>query len=756
MAKGYNWEYISLGGVVRVRINSGEDIAHLGELDQKKWTVLSCPVDGLEFDRKTLQLVDADSDGKIRVAEIVAAAEWLTSVVRDKDILLKGDSVLPLDQINTDCEEGCKLYESAKHILKSLGKKADSISIDDTSDGVAIFSGTRFNGDGIITEATADDAHLKEVITLAGEKIASMQDRNGETGIDAATIEKFYAECADFTSWKAEADSARDTIFPYGDNTPAAFDAVTAIKEKIADYFMRCKLISFDQDASAALDVSVSRIGEIADRNLSSCLDEISLYPLARPSKGDVLSYDGINPAWKDAFASLKSLVLDVDFPGADQITESQWKQVLGKLDAYCAWMASKKGAAVESLDPTFICGILADGSREALLALVEKDLSLKEQSESIDNVDKLLHLYKYFYKLLCNFVVFTDFYGRGGEPGAIFEAGKLYIDERCCNLCLRIQGAGNHAEAAALSGMFLIYCTCTSKKLGETREIVAVMTDGGIKNLRPGKNAIFYDLEGNDWDAVITKIVDNPISIKQAFWSPYRKLANFINEKIEKSAADKDAAATADLLAKADAAVAADGKKTPFDIGKFAGIFAAISMAFAGIGVALKSLISGIAALKFWQLLCIIAGIILVISGPACFLAWKKLRKRNLGPVLNANGWAINSLVLVNILFGSTLTTVAKYPFIKGNDPFEQKTPAWKKWLLGIVIAMVAAFGVLYYTDNLGFAGIHRQKKAAEATGQVTEVAAETPTETPSAEVPSATTEEPAAPDQNEVPSTM
>ena len=68
-----------------MKIGSGEDIAHLGELDQKLWTVLSCPVDGLEFDRQTLEFLDADKDGKIMVKEVVKAAEWLTSVIKDKD-----------------------------------------------------------------------------------------------------------------------------------------------------------------------------------------------------------------------------------------------------------------------------------------------------------------------------------------------------------------------------------------------------------------------------------------------------------------------------------------------------------------------------------------------------------------------------------------------------------------------------------------------------------------------------------------------
>lgn len=71
----YDWQYCSLGGAIRVKIASGEDIAHLGELDQKLWTVLSCPVDGLEFDRQTLDLIDTEHDGKIMVNEVVQAAQ---------------------------------------------------------------------------------------------------------------------------------------------------------------------------------------------------------------------------------------------------------------------------------------------------------------------------------------------------------------------------------------------------------------------------------------------------------------------------------------------------------------------------------------------------------------------------------------------------------------------------------------------------------------------------------------------------------
>ena len=338
--KGYPWKYCSLGGVVRVNITSGEDIAHLGELDQKLWTVLSCPTKDLAFDERTLQLIDADGDGRVRVQEVVAAAQWLTAVVKDKDAILKGESVLKLDGINTECEAGQKLYKSARQILEHLGLDKDEISVEDASDSVAIFTGTKFNGDGVITPLSTDDEALKALIAEIADKIGSATDRSGEPGVTAGQIEEFYAALADYAAWQDAAEAAKKEIFPYGDNTAAALAACEAVKDKVADYFMRCKLIRFDEAVADAVDVSVERVGAISDHNLATQAEEIASYPLARPTKEGVLPFDAINPAWQAQFAAVKALALDADFPKAAGITEEQWAGVLAKFGAYTAWMA--------------------------------------------------------------------------------------------------------------------------------------------------------------------------------------------------------------------------------------------------------------------------------------------------------------------------------------------------------------------------------------------------------------------------------
>ena len=287
----------------------------------------------------------------------------------------------------------------------------------------------------------------------------------------------------------------------------------------------------------------------------------------------------------------------------------------------------------------------------------------------------------------------------------------------------------GKHADMAGLSGMFLLYCACVSKTTGKSMNIVAVMTDGGTRNLRPGTNAVFYDRDGLDYDATIVRIVENPLSIKQAFWAPYVKFWNWITGLVNKSAAEKDAKAMESLQSGAEAAPAdAAAKKAPFDIAKFAGIFAAIGMAVALLGGVLAAIVAGIAKLPWWGILLIIVGIMLLISGPSCFIAWGKLRRRNLGPVLNANGWAINSNVIVNIPFGRTLTSIAKYPKMKLDDPYKPKTPLWWKILRIVLLLAVIAFGVLFFTDNLKCIGLpfHKEKPAEELVEEAPEAAAE------------------------------
>ena len=697
----HEWEFENIGGSTRVKITSGEDIIHLGELDPKMWTVLSCPVSGLEIDEQSLKYIDCDGDGKIRVQDVIKTSKWLTGTIRNADLILEGKSSIKIDDFNTENPEGQKLAASSAEILTNLGKDGREISLTDTADIAAIFAKTRFNGDGIIIESSAENEQEKAAISAVLATMGNVTDRSGAPGINADMIGAFYDALASYKAWNDAAVPA-----PYGDNTEKALAAYNALDTKVKDFFMRSRLAAFSPASTNALDIQTSRIEAISADNLTTKQEEIASYPLTHINgKAEIDLGSGINPVWAAQFETLRSIAIPSD---KKVITEKDWNEIGASFAAYSAWKAAKAGVQVEPLGIEKVNELLSQDKKAALLELVAKDAALKEEAENIQTVDKFLHIFRDFGRLLRNFVTFQDFYDKNPETLAVFQCGTLIIDQRACHFCMKVADMGKHNTMASASGMYLVYCDCTTKASAAKLQIVAAVTVGDIGDLTVGKNAIYYDNAGLEWDAVITKIIDNPISISQAFWSPYRKMATAIENMINKSAAEKDAKimkeATDKINAVPKTTPAADGKPAqaqPFDIGKFAGIFAALGMAVGMIGTALASLAKGIYALTWWQLILSFFGIILVISGPAMVMAWMKLRRRNIAPLLNANGWAINASSKISIMFGETLTDIAKFPKLKLKDPYAKKGIApWKRWTISI--ASLAVVLVVLWLCNL------------------------------------------------------
>jgi hypothetical protein len=329
-------------------------------------------------------------------------------------------------------------------------------------------------------------------------------------------------------------------------------------------------------------------------------------------------------------------------------------------------------------------------------MGLLERDKALEPEANTIVAVDKLVRYRRDLHRLLNNYVCFHDFYTPGYT--AIFQAGTLYLDGKCCDLCVKVDDVAKHSALATLSHTYLIYCDCS--RGGEKMTIAAALTQGDPDNLLVGRNGIFYDRKGQDWDATIVKIVEHPTSLQQAFWSPYKRIAKMVNEQIEKFAAARDkqvdSSAAAGVAGAGKPADPAKPLEPPFDVGKFAGIFAAIGLAVGAIGTALASVVTGFLGLKMWQIPVALSGLMLVISGPSMVLAYLNLRKRNLAPILDANGWAVNTKAMINIPFGSSLTCTAKLP--EGSqrtelDPFAEKKRPWKLYTALAVGALILLF---------------------------------------------------------------
>ena len=675
----------------------------LDQLDQKLWVALACPTTGLEFDAKTLALIDTDKDGRIRAPELIAAVKWAGTCLKNPHDLIKSSAELPLSAISDATPEAKQLLSSARQILVNLGKKdATVITLEDTADTAKIFAQTQFNGDGIVPADSAEEEATKAVINDIITCLGPETDRSGKPGINQPKLDLFFTEAQAYSDWWKKAES-EPAILPLNSSTAAAALTFAAIKLKVEDYFTRCRLAAFDPRAVTALNREEKEYLVFAGKDLTLASTEIAGFPLAQVAPDKPLPLrEGLNPAWAAAMEKFTTEIVRPLLNGQASLTESDWSGLCSRFAPYEGWIAVKAGATVEKLGLTRVREILAGKSKETIGALIAKDKALEPEANAIAAVDRLIRYHRDLFKLLNNFVSFRDFYRR--KEKAIFQAGTLYLDQRSCDLCITVEDPGKHAVMASLAGSYLAYCECLRRGTGEKMQIVAAFTNGDSDNLMVGRNGLFYDRKGRDWDATITKILDNPISIRQAFWAPYKKAARIIQEQIAKRAAAADDAAVAQLAqtatkleqAAAPAPAAAPKKIDP-------GLVAALGVGAAGIGGMIGGIVTGFLNLKGLMPLGVLA-IILIISGPSMLLAWLKLRKRNLGPILDANGWAVNSKAKINMPFGASLTRVATLPPGAQRDlmdPFAEKKRPWKTYTVLLVILLLALGWLLGKLDG-------------------------------------------------------
>jgi hypothetical protein len=698
--EAHAWQFFRAGGVDQVLIRSGADLAHLGELDQKLWVALACPTRGTELDPRTLDLIDTDRDGRIRPPELIAACTWACGHLTDSDLLLQGGDSLPLSAITSGDGSGTPLADEARRILQLRGKEgADTLTLADVTDRSDLLAAMRFNGDGVIPPESADDEAVRSLIQQIMKAHGSTKDRAGLEGLHRKQAEAFFAEAHALHDWQAGggSDAASDSA------TLAAAQAVGAVREKVDDFFARCRVAAYDPRSIAALNPSKETYEALAAQgSLALGADSIGQLPLAPIAPGRTLPlHQGVNPAWADALAALHRDAVAPMLVRAggtsDALTEDEWRTLQERVASCHRWLAAKPVTKLGALSAAQVQDALALQSK--VMALIDEDERVEPHNARIADLEKLLRFKRDLLTLVNNFVAFKDFYRR---EGAIFQAGRLYLDGRSCDLSVAVADASKHAPLAGLAKAYLAYCLCTRQ--GKTMTVVSAFTAGDTDFLFVGRNGVFYDRQGQDWDATITKVIENPTSVAQAFLSPYKKFLRLIEEQVAKRAAASDNLAQGSLgtlassITTADKAAVSGAKPAPpvklpgrVDVGTVA----AIGVALGSISAVLVAVFSKFVDLGVWIPIAIL-GIVMAISGPSMLIAWLKLRQRSLGPILDASGWAINGRMRVNVRLGGSLSQTARLPAHAHRalrDPFAE-THGTATLVAGLVF--VAALAVL------------------------------------------------------------
>ncbi len=702
----HQWKFFTAGGALQVSINSGSDIEALANLDPKLWTALSSPSKNLRFDQKTLSDLDTDNDGRIRTPEIINTSKWLSLRFKNLDGFFSESSVTPLDELRTDTEEGKALYSSVMRILRDLDKSNEiSITIDQAENAESVFNASAFNGDGIITPASTDNESLRslieEIIACCGSEI----DRSGNAGINQAIVDKFFNSVAARRQWLSSLDSS---MLPLSDCTAAACSATEAVATKINDFFTRCSLIAYDGKLSAALNSDESEIAAIASSAITGKENNLEELPLALVSENANLPlFNKVNPYWADALENFARCAVKPVFGDIDELSFAQWRQIYDSFAAYRSWLAAEEGQDVSSLDTVRLDELLVSDSALQLKNLIEQDESVTEEHRAFADVSKALRLRKNFVQFLRNYVNMIELYNPDSSP--IYRVGSLYIDSRTVQLCFEVENLAEFQKLAATSKCCLVYCTL-KRDTSAPRMICGVVTAGVAQNLWIGRNGVFYDLDGSDWEATIVKVDSHDISLREAFWSPWRKIGGMISQQVNKLLASKQDSALGNISTKIEksAKSAGTGAIEPpkkVDGAALASSVAALGIAVGMVGAAIGGLLSAIAGIPLWKTAIGLIVAILAVSTPSVIITWFNLRSRNIAPILNASGWAINRPLKFSFKLAAIWTCLAKIPersVVSHTDPFADRNH-WRGIIAMAVIIAAAIAG--YFVWNSGIA---------------------------------------------------
>ena len=757
-------EFRRFGKSFQMKLENGVDLKEAMTLDEALWVALSAPKDAFQCDPSLVNFLDVDNDGRITAKDIRRAIKWLLDQLPDAEkITADFDGSLKITDITSKTDEGKALIDSASWIVTEMGAKENGfITLTQVRDFLANVKMRDLNGDGVLTlraaQRASTDAYKEEVTELVKNVVATTGgalDLDGTQGLDEKTMATFLEAIPQYLDWHAKGlipdGETKTDIMSMGPDTPALNALIKANAEKIDQFFKISELLDFDsriQPKSLSPESKVAAFDPALQAEVDAYQDSL---PIATPNAECLLPLDPeeINPAYRAWFTDLVTKVIKpVIGEQKEGMSKADWANVKGTFAAYNAYLASKKGEIVEKLPIDVLKKYVScDELLNEVHELMKIDLDVAKKTTAAHQMEKLILYRTELLHITNNFISFTDLYSE--EKHAMFEAGKLVIDGRWFAVAFRITSFAAHQALAKNCQLFLMYVD-VQPKTGAKYSVVVPVTSGTKGNLMVGKRGIFYDNDGNDCDATVTNIVENPVCVKEALLAPFGRLWGIVEGKINEwsGAAEKNlqgnftkaitpgaAPAAAAAAAPAPAAPAKDAK----DGGSKANAFMGIGIAAAAIGSAFTFLMKTLTSMSATAIWITVIVAILALMLPITIIAIIKLSRQDLGSVLEGCGWGINMKLRLDTKLRNQFTYFGKYPTGAKGTP---KSYALR-WCLIIILIIVASVGGCKYwkyrkTEKARIEAEKvemQKKKEAEEKAEEAKKAAEKAAETKSAE---------------------
>ncbi|MBL7114188.1 MAG: hypothetical protein ISS35_00355 [Kiritimatiellae bacterium] len=682
------------GRTCQLRIENAQDLHHVLNLDDALWVATSVPSPAFADTGDLVAVMDRDGSGRITSDELRAAIAWFLNSVNNPEDVTTGEECLALENINQDSPDGSALLSSAEYILKAQGKAdAKKITLQEVAEFLDKLTEQPLNGDGIVVPDAANNDALIVFLRDAVACVNAMTDASGKRGVNRSQLDEFRSALEDYRNWESETEASDNTtLLPLGDQTFSAYTLLQEHMDKVQAFF------TFHEARHFADEVTqVPKKEPDADFNINATRDVVSrltYQPIAKPIEEDSLPLSGhlVNPLYREWLEAVRTRIV-IPLLGSEKrhITPSDWSTITNAFAPVATYIDLKKDAKVGGITAETRKQYLGGDLFQQAETLAQQDADVAAVRMGAQRLKQLLLYQKHLLRVANNFVSFSELYTP--EQAAIFEKGAAVIDGRWFGLALEVTDMTTHSGTAKASGIFTCYLDVSNPD-GTRKMTVAIPATSGSKgNLRVGKRGIFFDNARQEYDAKIVKIIDNPISFREALAAPFVRLWNFVLGKIEAISATTEN----DLQKQTGALLAAPpaAKQTPTGSGVPGGpaaLLVGLSVSAAAVGSSLAFIAKTFAAMSWFKLLGGLSTAALIVIMPSSLIAFLKLRRQDLSSLLEGCGWAINTRMRLSRAQRYQFTRRPHYPTHAIGLPV-------RRGLLSCLVtaAILTALGLIY-----------------------------------------------------------
>ena len=666
-------KYKKLGNTYHLYINSAMQLQDILKIHPSLWIATSAPINAFDLDIIFLNYIDcSEKNSRLIYREVQLAVKWLIEVLSDYTGIDEKSDQISLDRINREHPDGETIFFEAKKILAGIGNnKLDEISLEQIRTVKSDVGKYPVSESGVATvEAASTDelkCYMQHIIDVTGGE----DHASGVKGIGIAVLEQFNQKLIDYIDWRGSYVDAlkkkNKDLLPWGEDTDSVFQQYIKFKNKIDQYFIQCKVLSFSKQVSDNVSfLSDTEFDKINWHEITELEKFLLNAPLAGPNDKMVLDLTKsnlINPLF---FDELKMFFTQISsFFGKEKIEQLStvlWAEIKSSLSSYQTWFDGNPAPAMNNIGLSLLKDYKDNSYYDSALKIIESCKETVFQMDNIRLIEKLILFQKNMLVFVNNFVSMPFLYDIKNR--SLFEKGSLIIDGRQMNFSVLVENKPAHMKIAKSSSIFVLYVEITPASLKKYIVVVPV-TSCGKGNLGIGKRGVFIENSGIVSDAIVVDIIDNPISLREALLYPFKKIGAVFSSRfgaIGKEADTSFSKSVTDVSqgksitsVKAPANKSAGFNPTSLLMGGSIAI-AALGSSFAYI----MSKLSSISPLKILLTVVVIIGLFLLFTLIGTYF---KLKRRDLSPILEGSGWSINPKLKLTRRLARICTQKPKWP---------------------------------------------------------------------------------------------